>query len=60
MFLQTLGHAHNEMRRLHRERGGKIGDEGVGAEVAIALDNIKDTQYVRADRQIATQLYTVL
>ena len=46
MFLQTLGHAHNEMRRLHRERGGKIGDEGVGAEVAIALDNIKDTQYV--------------
>ena len=46
VFLETLGHAHSEMRRLSNERGGKIGDAGVGTEVAIALENIKDTQYV--------------
>lgn len=46
VFLETLGHAHNEMRRLTKERGGKIGHLGVGSEVAIALNNIKNTQYV--------------
>jgi hypothetical protein len=44
IFLQTLGHAHSEMKRLRDERGGKIGS--IGTEVAISLKNIKNTQYV--------------
>lgn len=44
VFLATLGHAHQEMHRLHQERGGKIGS--IGTEVAVSLENIKDTQYV--------------